>query len=31
MTTVSVIGAGRWGAFLAWYLSTYKKADKVYI
>lgn len=31
MTTVSVIGAGRWGTFLAWYLSTYKRADKVYI
>ena len=31
MTKASVIGAGRWGTFLAWYLSEYNRADEVYI
>ena len=31
MTKVSVIGAGRWGTFLVWYLSEYNRADEVYI
>ncbi len=31
MRQVSVIGAGRWGTFLAWYLAEYDKADKVYV
>lgn len=31
MVQVSVIGAGRWGTFLAWYLAEYNKADNVYI
>ena len=31
MSTVSVIGAGRWGTFLAWYLIKYKRAKKVLI
>ena len=31
MTKASVIGAGRWGTFLAWYLSEYNRADEVCI
>lgn len=29
MVTVSVIGAGRWGTFLAWYLVKYREFKKV--
>lgn len=28
---ISVIGCGRWGTFLAWYLIEYKKAKKVFL
>lgn len=29
ITKVSIIGCGRWGTFLAWYLNEYKKINKV--
>ena len=29
MTKVSLIGCGRWGTFLAWYVANYGKADEV--
>lgn len=29
MTKVSLIGCGRWGTFLAWYVANYGKASEV--
>lgn len=31
MTKVSLIGCGRWGTFLGWYVANYGKADEVYM
>ena len=31
MSEISVIGSGRWGTFLAWYMANYCKMDKVKI
>ena len=31
MTKVSVIGSGRWGTFLAWYVANYGKSEEVKI
>ena len=31
MTKVSVIGSGRWGTFLAWYVANYCKSEEVKI
>lgn len=31
MNKVSLIGCGRWGTFLGWYVANYGKADEVYM
>ena len=31
MSKISVIGSGRWGTFLAWYMANYCKMEQVQI